>query len=46
MIIPLKAMLIDLDIKPLPEKQTTTFSGAVGKFTFSSATIKTKMLGR
>lgn len=38
-----KSNAIDLDIKPLPEKnKPTTFSGAVGKFTFSSAYDKTK----
>jgi hypothetical protein len=38
-----KSNTIDLDIKPLPEKnKPTTFSGAVGKFSFSAEYDKTK----
>lgn len=39
-----KSNSIDLDIKPLPEKnKPATFSGAVGKFSFSAAYDKTKV---
>lgn len=38
-----KSNAIDLDIKPLPEKnKPSTFSGAVGKFSFSAEYDKTK----